>query len=221
MIHTVIWDWNGTLLDDLEVSFSAINRVLTSNGYPPIRDLTAYREVFCFPVIEYYRRVGFDFARTPFEMLAQQFMDCYHPVAARCALAPDALDTLRAVRELGVRQILLSASLQSHLEMQVARYPIRKYFDRLLGIGDIYAASKAKLAADFVGASGLPAEGFLFVGDTLHDLEVARGCGAQCLLYCGGHQSRGVLGQGGVPVIERLSQLPAFLRSAAGPDTQR
>ena len=39
MIHTVIWDWNGTLLDDLEVSFSAINRVLTSNGYPPIRDL--------------------------------------------------------------------------------------------------------------------------------------------------------------------------------------
>ena len=99
MIHTVIWDWNGTLLDDLEVSFSAINRVLTSNGYPPIRDLTAYREVFCFPVIEYYRRVGFDFARTPFEMLAQQFMDCYHPAAARCALAPDALDTLRAVRE--------------------------------------------------------------------------------------------------------------------------
>ena len=123
MIHTVIWDWNGTLLDDLEVSFSAINRVLTSNGYPPIRDLTAYREVFCFPVIEYYRRVGFDFALTPFEVLAQQFMDCYHPAAVRCALAPGALDTLRAVRELGVRQILLSASLQSHLEMQVAPLP--------------------------------------------------------------------------------------------------
>ena len=211
MIHTVVWDWNGTLLDDLEVSFSAINQVLSSNGYPPVRDLAAYREVFCFPVIDYYRRVGFDFSRTPFEPLAEQFMACYHPAAERCALAPDALDTLRAVRGMGVRQVLLSASLQTHLEMQVGRYPIREFFDRLLGIGDIYAASKAQLAADFVASSGRPAEGFLFVGDTLHDLEVARGCGARCLLYCGGHQSRGVLEGGGVPVIDHLSRLPALL----------
>ena len=216
MIHTVIWDWNGTLLDDLDVSFFAINQVLSANGYPPIRDLDAYREVFCFPVSEYYRRVGFDFSRTPFEMLAKQFMDCYHPAAAHCALAPDALDTLRAVRELGVRQVLLSASLQSHLEMQVGRYPIRAFFDRLLGIGDIYAASKAQLAADFVAASSAPAEGFLFVGDTLHDLEVARGCGARCLLYCGGHQSRTVLASGGVPVVDRLSRLGELLRADGG-----
>lgn len=214
MITTVVWDWNGTLLDDLEVSFRAINQVLSSNGYPPIRDLASYRELFCFPVIEYYRRIGFDFSRTPFEELAEQFMACYHPAAAHCSLAPDALDTLQAVQKMGLRQILLSASLQSHLEMQVGRYPIRDYFDQLLGIGDIYAAGKDRLAADFVASSGEATSHFLFIGDTLHDLEVARGCGAHCLLCCAGHQSREVLTSGGVPVIDRLSLLPDFLRTA-------
>ena len=74
MIETVIWDWNGTLLDDLSVSFEATNRLLAANGRAPLADLDCYRAVFSFPVIDYYRRIGFDFDQLPFDQLAQQYM---------------------------------------------------------------------------------------------------------------------------------------------------
>ena len=209
---TVVWDWNGTLLDDLTVAFETINRVLKANGYPPIPDLTAYRANFCFPIIQYYRNVGFDFARTPFEEVARQFMDWYHPAAEHCALQQGAVPTLQQLQQAGIKQVLLSASLQSHLELQLARYPIRPYFDRLLGIGDIYAESKLQLARSFVGSCGTPADQILFVGDSVHDYEVAAGCGCSAVLFTGGHQPRDLLAATGSPVIDQLKELPAFFR---------
>lgn len=210
---TVVWDWNGTLLDDLAVAFETINRVLTVNDYPPIPDLATYRANFCFPIIQYYRNVGFDFARTPFEVVAQQFMDWYHPAAVHCALQQGAVPTLQKLQQEGVTQVLLSASLQSHLELQLGRYPIRPYFDRLLGIGDIYAESKLQLARSFVERCGTPAERILFVGDSVHDYEVATGCGCRAVLFTGGHQPRSLLAATGSPVIDELEELPSFLTS--------
>ena len=210
---TVVWDWNGTLLDDLAVAFETINRVLTVNDYPPIPDLAAYRANFCFPIIQYYRNVGFDFARTPFEVVAQQFMDWYHPAAVHCALQQGAVPTLQKLQQEGVTQVLLSASLQNHLELQLGRYPIRPYFDRLLGIGDIYAESKLQLARSFVESCGTPAERILFVGDSVHDYEVATGCGCRAVLFTGGHQPRSLLAATGSPVIDELEELPSFLTS--------
>ena len=114
-LTTVVWDWNGTLLDDVQVSYRTVNRVLAQNGYAPIPDLETYRAKFCFPIIQYYRNVGFDFERTPFETVAQEYMDLYHPAAEGCALQEGAEAALGALREAGLRQVLLSASLQAHL----------------------------------------------------------------------------------------------------------
>lgn len=213
MIETVIWDWNGTLLDDLAVSFDATNRLLTANGLPPLASLDQYRAVFSFPVIDYYRRIGLDLDRLSFDKLAQQYMDFYHPAAEHCPLQAGAADTLRALRRMGISQVLLSASKQSHLEMQLARYPIRDFFTRVLGIGDIYAASKRQLAEDFVCGSGCSPERFLFIGDSVHDFEVAQSCGARCVLFCGGHQAKEILEATGAPVIDDLTLLPAFCQS--------
>ena len=213
MIDTVVWDWNGTLLDDLSVSFEATNRLLRANGLQPLADLDRYRAVFSFPVIDYYRRIGLDPERFSFDKLAQQYMAFYHPAAEHCRLQAGAFDTLCALRRMGVVQVLLSASKQSHLEMQLARYPIRDFFFRVLGIGDIYAASKRQLAETFVRSSGRAPDRFLFVGDSVHDFEVAQGCGARCVLFCGGHQARDILESTGAPVIDSLTLLPAFCQS--------
>lgn len=212
-LTAVVWDWNGTLLDDVDVSYRTINRVLSQNGYPPIPDLAAYREKFCFPIIQYYRNAGFDFVRTPFEEAARQYMDLYHPAAEHCSLQEGAQAVLNALQEAGLRQILLSASLQAHLEMQVARTPICPCFDRLLGIGDIYAASKQELALSFLRESGLDPQSVLFVGDSVHDFEVAQGCGSPCVLFSGGHQPSAVLAATGSLVIASLCELPPLLSS--------
>ena len=210
-IRTIVWDWNGTLLNDLAVSYETINRVLSANGYPLLADISTYRANFCFPIIQYYRNVGFDFARTPFEVVAQQFMDWYHPAAESCALQQGAVQALQQLQNAGVTQVLLSASLQSNLEMQLARYPIRPYFERLLGIGDIYAESKLQLARSFVASCNTPADQILFVGDSVHDYEVAASCGCGAVLFTGGHQPRSLLAATGSPVIDRLEELPLFL----------
>ena len=72
MLHMkhIIWDWNGTLLDDLDVSMDALNSILTKEQLPLVLDKDEYRKYFQFPVIEYYKKVGFDFAKTPFPILS-------------------------------------------------------------------------------------------------------------------------------------------------------
>ena len=54
----ILWDWNGTLLDDVELCVDALNRLLQSYGYPQRYDRNQYRAIFGFPIEEYYIRAG-------------------------------------------------------------------------------------------------------------------------------------------------------------------
>ena len=61
----IFWDWNGTLMDDVDFTHECLNWMLETHGYPQRYDLAAYRELFGFPIEDYYRCAGFDFARHP------------------------------------------------------------------------------------------------------------------------------------------------------------
>ena len=73
----ILWDWNGTLLNDVDLCFSCINRLLVSHDLKPLDTLSQYREVFTFPIEDYYKRVGFDFDKISFSMLAHEYMEDY------------------------------------------------------------------------------------------------------------------------------------------------
>lgn len=213
-IKLVIWDWNGTLLNDVDVCISTINTLLARHGYTPLSGKEEYRQKFQFPIKEYYQKLGIDFARTPFDALAAEYMKLYHSLSETCPLQPESLSTLSLLHQQGVRQVLLSASMQEHLLMQTGRYPLSPYFEQFLGIRDIYAKSKLELARSFVAACGCNADEVLFVGDSVHDFEVAAGCGCKSVLYCNGHQSCEALASTGAPVIERLGLLCDFIARA-------
>ena len=59
----VIWDWNGTLLDDFDISIDAINEMFEERGMPKFKDKEDYLKHFCFPIEKYYKNVGFDFLK--------------------------------------------------------------------------------------------------------------------------------------------------------------
>ncbi len=80
----ILWDWNGTLLDDVELCVDALNRLLEKHAYPQRYDRDQYRAIFGFPIEEYYVRAGFDFSRHSFAMLAEEYMDDYIPASAAC-----------------------------------------------------------------------------------------------------------------------------------------
>jgi len=188
MVKTVLWDWNGTLLDDLELCVGVINGLLAYQGRPPIHR-AEYRRQFGFPVVDFYRRIGLDMERDSFDYLARAYMDSYTPLSAGCTLVPHALETLAAVREKGVRQIILSASMRENLDRQIRRYPLEGYFDEILAMTDFFAAGKAEAARAWLQRQeGLDPKDVLLVGDTAHDLAIAKELGFACALYEGGHQ---------------------------------
>lgn len=204
---TVLWDWNGTLLNDVKLCSELINHQLTRHGYPPVGDLDAYREVFCFPIETYYQNAGFDFSRHPFSVLAQEYMELYQPQSLLCPLQSGARGVLEALRRANVRQVMLSASKRDYLAAQVEHFGLTAYFDALLGLGDIYAHSKVDVGLRWLAESGLARADIVMVGDSVHDSEVARALGVRCVLFSGGHQPRAVLAATGAPVIDRLEEL--------------
>ena len=82
----IFWDWNGTLMDDVDFTHECLNWMLETHGYPQRYDLAAYRELFGFPIEDYYRCAGFDFARHPYPELAARFMEHYNAGVPGCAV---------------------------------------------------------------------------------------------------------------------------------------
>lgn len=210
-VSLVLWDWNGTLLDDVALGLASLNRNLARFGYPQQYTLAEYREIFTFPIQNYYALAGFDFSRHPYEVLAQAYMQDYLPACESVALNPEAKAALQAVQAMGIRQNILSACPQRALEHQVEARGIRPYFGQLLGLGDIYAKSKVERGLQYLQQSGVDPAQAVCVGDTLHDYEVSRALGARCVLFSGGHQSQKRLETAGVPVIRSLRELPGLL----------
>ncbi len=208
-ITHVIWDWNGTLLDDAAYSLDLTDRLLRIFRLEPMGSLENYRERFGFPVIDYYGKLGFD--RQIFPEVAVIWMDAYMKNEASVPLHRDASETTERIRREGIRQVIVSASKLENLHRQLASRPFFGHFDPPRGLGDIYAGSKKDIALGWMADAGADPEKTLLVGDTLHDLEVARALGAKCVLVENGHQSASRLRAAGAVTVPDLKGLCALL----------
>ena len=213
-IQLVLWDWNGTLLDDVALCVDALNRLLARHGYARQYDLDSYRKIFGFPIRDYYIRAGFDFTRHSFDELAKSYMDDYIPASAACPLMPGARETLARLQAAGLRQVILSASPITTLQRQAEQRGVLPYFDRLLGLGDIYAKSKVELGLRYLAEEQFDPDTAVMVGDSVHDFEVSRALGVRCLLYAGGHQDAEALAATGAPVVNSLSAAADWILQA-------
>ena len=206
---TIFWDWNGTLIADVPLVVKVNNLVFAQHGYRDT-DEAEYRRVFRFPVKDYYTALGV--AEEDFPMIAREWNEQYVAHFDETSLAPDVPETLRRFRDAGFRQVIVSASQQAQLRAQVARFPeLQGMFAEVLGLSDVYAASKVQLARDFLARDGVDPSDAVFLGDTAHDAEVARAIGCRCYLISGGHQEDAVLAQAQVPVLRSLRELYPIL----------
>jgi phosphoglycolate phosphatase len=166
-----------------------------------------YHKVFSFPVIDYYREIGFDFDAEPFEELAVEYISLYH--SSPCKLHENAENVLSAIHAKGITQVILSASEINNLNAQISEFDIRKYFDEILGISDIYAGSKTEIGLDFIKQNKV--KNALLIGDTVHDFDTAKALGVDCALIANGHHSREKLLTLGVPVLEKIENVLELL----------
>ena len=206
MIKHLFIDFNGTLLDDIDLCLELLNKMLKDQNKELV-DIKRYKEIFTFPVKNYYVRAGIDFNIESFESLAKKFMDEYVIEYKKCKLFDGVIETLDFLKSKGFKLYILSASKQSILDEQCKYYKLISHFDKIIGIKTIYANSKEDVAKDFIYNSGINKSEALFIGDTLHDSEVANIVGIKSILVASGHQSKNVLSRANTKIIDNLNVL--------------
>lgn len=210
--HYLIWDWNGTLLNDVDLSIESINQLLIQEKLPPLPTKEAYQRVFQFPIVQYYKAVGFDFEKRSFDELANDYMNYYQPRSLSCPLHEGVLEALEHYQAQGYTQVLLSASKQDYLHQQLSQFPIKHYFQDVISLDNIHAFSKAELAKEYVQEKQNEMESITFVGDSVHDYEVARGANANCILIANGHEHKEKLLHTGCHVLNQIQELSNLIK---------
>lgn len=204
----LVWDWNGTLLDDLALVVNATNAAFASVGGPVVT-ADEHRRDFCRPVIDYYARV----LRRPvstdeFAALDEIFHSRYRLELTDAALAADAHDAMAAWCG---TQSLLSMWFHHELVPTVTRFGLAERFTRVDGLreerGGGYKAGHLKV---HLTELGLDASQVVLIGDSLDDADAAAEVGASCVLYTGGFTDPDRLRAYGVPVADTLSDAVAL-----------
>lgn len=202
----LIWDWNGTLLDDAHHCVAVLNELCVQRGMAPL-SVQHYRRTFAFPVVHFYEQIGFDFAAESFGDIAEQYHARYLARLPDCRLHHGAAETLLACQNAGLTQSILSAYHQQKLESAVEHFQLGRFFLQLKGLDDIHAHSKVDAGRQLLTELPYPPERILFIGDTVHDFEVATALGLSCVLLTCGHNDRRQLAPCNVDLFETLAQL--------------
>lgn len=209
----VVWDWNGTLLDDLDVVLEAANVGLSDFGLGPL-DEDMYRDHFTRPVRVFYDSLfGRPVSDEEWERLNHTFHVEYMARADQAPLTADALDALDAVGKHPLVQSLLSMSPQDWLDGIVERKGVINRFASVSGLSGETGGLKAVHMAEHIDALGLDPKQTVVIGDTPDDATAARHVGAHVVLYDGGSHHLPVLQQTDAPVAHSLIEAVDISRS--------
>ncbi len=185
----IIWDWNGTLFNDVDYSVQVMNKMLIKYKLRTI-GIDFYREIFTFPVKKYYEKLGFDFSEYSFEAVGMEFIEAYNRNVDLCGLNENSIETLSNIKNRAIKQVIISAREHNSLIEDVRKQNIECYFDAVIGISDNYASSKLHLFDEVIRDFNFSKEEILLIGDTLHDCEIAEELNINFVHYSKGHQDK-------------------------------
>lgn len=209
-VNTLIWDWNGTLLDDTDICVESMNEMLAARGRHTI-SRQHYRQIFTFPVKDYYVKLGYDFSKENWDSVAIEFMDKYFEKFKQAKLHDHAYIAVSEMDKRGFRQVVLSAMERKSLINSIEEKGLFRFFDHISGIQDHFAHSKLDIAGDILTRYNLPASEVCIIGDTMHDYEVAQKLNCRCILIANGHQDSRRLSGIEAPVLPDILNLLEIL----------
>jgi phosphoglycolate phosphatase-like HAD superfamily hydrolase len=198
----LVWDWNGTLLDDLHIVVTATNACLASVGGPVVT-ADEHRRDFRRPIVDYYAGVlGRPIDAVEFAAMDRVFHAEYRRLLIDCALAADAL---RAVRAWRGSQSLLSMWFHTELVPEVSRRGLAALMSRVDGLRQRdWSDHKASHLAEHLAALEVRGAECVLIGDSIDDADAAASVGARCVLYAGGFTDPERLAATGAPVAATL-----------------
>lgn len=184
-----LFDWNGTLLDDLNINIEIENLLLRRRGLSELPSKEYYLSNFGFPIIDFYTAIGFDFKKESYKDVASEYAKEYEKRISVAPLFEDVIPVLEELKNKGKKLVIISATEHKLLNSQVKNYGIENYFSSVLGIENNLGKSKVERALQWLSDENASPEDTLFIGDTVHDYETAKAIGCDCVLIPRGHNS--------------------------------
>ena len=213
--ETVIWDFNGTLIDDVDLVVQTMNGQLVRRGLAPVT-VSQYRDAFGFPVEDYYRRMGMTFDQESMAEFSAEFFAGYESQLAACPIYEGLSNAQARLAKAGLRQFVLSAMEERMLREALEALGIMDRFVAAYGLEHQEADSKVSRGRDLLADFDIRPETALLVGDTAHDADVAKSLGLACALVARGHQSRARLEETRHPVYDDVEELMNALDLSPG-----
>ena len=210
-IKEIVWDWNGTLINDTSLCVDILNKILFFHDQPSI-SIEYYRNNFSFPVSAFYKIISLPSSGKKFDDVSLSFISEYRLKWKECNLQPGVLQILKLIKQLGLRQSILSAGNQSDVEVFLDHFKLESFFNQVFGTDNIKAEGKIELGKKFITDSNLRPEEILLVGDTIHDFQVANEIGCLVLLFSQGHNSNNQLSGYSVQIINDLMEVAQYLQ---------
>jgi len=207
-IKTIIWDWNGTLLNDVDVNINIVNKMLADFDIPTISK-DRYRSIFSFPIYAFYKELGFEIDDNPslYEALIEKYNKMYCDQLLSGSLFPNVENMLQYLHKFNVQNIILSGQNQKDLGVQVDYFGIRKHFHLVKGSKQKDASDKKQQLSNILQCQNLSAKDILIIGDTIFDWELAATYGSPCVLLTHGHQDEKTLSQTPAKIFPGFSQI--------------
>lgn len=202
----IIWDWNGTLLDDAWLCHEVSNLQLNRYGVPLIT-LEQYRDLVCHPARDFFARCGVNLNEKEFAEVGRLFHIDYNELRSRCSLQAGAIDLISSLKTRTLTQSVLSAHPHQMLVDALSHYKLLEHFDHIVGHHNEVADSKVDNGRALLAKIGGSSTNTVLIGDSDHDAEVADELGIECFLISHGLQSRSRLVPLNKPIFESLEQL--------------
>lgn len=205
VIRNVIFDWSGTLVDDLPAVWEASNHVFRLAGAPPLT-LEEFRAEFQLPYRGFYQKF---LPHLPLEQLEVWFHSRFAECQDSVVPLPHARELLEFCAHQGLRLFVLTAVHPQHFAAQAEAIGFGRYFERVYaGVVD-----KRSRITELLSENLLDREATLFIGDMQHDIETARQGGIHAVAVLTGYNSLGQLRQAAPDlIVEHLGEFQVLLQ---------
>lgn len=201
----ILWDWNGTILNDTPVAFEATNILLKKYRYPTIT-LEYYRDNVDTPIVNFYSKI-FDLKKHSMEMLDNEWCVLYNELSYKIGLHNGVENILDIFKNQNCKQVVLSAFRTDAILKYADKFGVEHYFENILGTDNIVMESKTLRGKKYMQENSFAPENTLYIGDTVHDYETAAALGTDCVLLSCGQQSPKLLHQCGATVCDSFEKL--------------
>jgi len=206
-VSHVVWDWNGTLLDDNQVVLAAVNEVCAGFGRAEL-SWSEWQAAYARPMrVSYEQILARELDEEEWAQVDKLYHERYDALLHSCGLAGGVTDALRQWNESGRTQSLLSMWFHTRLTPTVEQFGLTEYFTRIDGLAaEVGGGSKANSLIRHLEAQHLDPTEVVLIGDVVDDAHAAQSAGAHCILVTTGAMSRSALESTGAPVTNSITE---------------